>query len=129
MRKQRERYVDKKYVKNEKKNWGKGTIVFDKWEDYEKVIEEFDGQLISPGGAAQKLGVSRSYIHQLEQQGKIRCYRIWDEHIHWESYPLWMRVFAPKKEIYVFIPIIDIEKIKLERIEKAEKKLRELKGK
>ena len=40
-----------------------------------KLFEEFDGRLISPGGAASLLGVSRSTISTLIKRGRIRAFR------------------------------------------------------
>lgn len=37
-----------------------------------RVFEEFGGHVISPGGAAALLGVSRKTMHTLGQRGKIR---------------------------------------------------------
>ena len=39
------------------------------------LFEEFGGQLISPGGAAALLGVSRQTIHTLGARGKLRMFR------------------------------------------------------
>lgn len=39
------------------------------------LFEEFDGRLVSPGGAAALLGVSRSTIRTLEQRGELRAFR------------------------------------------------------
>lgn len=40
-----------------------------------KLFEEFDGRLISPGGAAALLGVSRSTISTLISRERIRAFR------------------------------------------------------
>jgi len=63
--------------------------------------------MISPGGAAGKLGVSRAYIHQLEREGKIRVYRIWDEDIDWDQLPLKWRLFTRVKDV-IFIYLLKI---------------------
>jgi hypothetical protein len=39
-----------------------------------EVMEAFRGQLVSPGGAATLLGVSRKTIHTLGVRGRIRQY-------------------------------------------------------
>ena len=43
------------------------------------LFEEFGGQLVSPGGAAALLGVSRQTIHTLGERGKLRMFRSDDE--------------------------------------------------
>ena len=43
------------------------------------LFEEFGGQLVSPGGAAALLGVSRQTIHTLAKRGKLRIFRSDDE--------------------------------------------------
>jgi hypothetical protein len=40
-----------------------------------ELFEKFNAQLVSPGGAAALLGLSRQTIHTLGEQGKIRVYR------------------------------------------------------
>lgn len=115
--------------RQEKKNWGKGTIVLDSMEKFEEIFDKFKGQMVSPGGAAGALGVSRAYIHQLEKEGKIRAYRIWHEDIEWDSLPVWMKLMVAKKDVYIYIPDEDIKRIKKEMIKKAEAKIKKLKGK
>jgi hypothetical protein len=44
-----------------------------------KLFEEFDGQLVSPGGAAALLGLSRKTVHTLGNRGTIRIYRSEDD--------------------------------------------------
>ncbi len=112
----------------ERKNWGKGTIVCTQ-EEFEKVFDEFKGQMVSPGGAAGALGVSRAYIHQLEKEGKIRAYRIAHDDIDWDRLPLWLKMMVAPRDVYIYIPDEDIERIKKGMIEKAETKLKKLKGK
>lgn len=38
------------------------------------LFERFSGQLISPGGAASLLGVSRKTVHTLSERGKLRVF-------------------------------------------------------
>lgn len=38
------------------------------------LFERFNGQLISPGGAASLLGVSRKTVHTLGERGKLRVF-------------------------------------------------------
>jgi hypothetical protein len=115
--------------KEEKKEWGKGTIVLNSMEEFDKIFDKFRGQMISPGGAADMLGVSRAYIHQLEREGKIRAYRIWHDTVDWDELPLKWRLFTKVTGVYIYIPVEDLEKVKKEMIKKANDKLKRLKGK
>jgi hypothetical protein len=113
---------------SEKKEWGKGTIVFDSWEDFEHTVRHEKG-LVSPGGAASMLGVTRSYISQMEKEGKITVYRIWAEDVDWDSLPFWVKALVPRREMYGFITVDEVERIKNEMIRKAEDRIKRLKGK
>jgi hypothetical protein len=42
--------------------------------DLRKLFQEFQGQLVSPGGAAALLGLSRKTIHTLGKRGRIRVF-------------------------------------------------------
>lgn len=67
-----------------------------------RLFEEFDGQLVSPGGAAALLGLSRKTIHTLGKQGKLRVYRsASDENGRLGS------SYGPK---WVYIPLIDLKR-------------------
>ena len=125
----KKRLADKLHEKEEKKNWGKGTTVLNSWKEFEKIEDQFDGKLISPGGAAGRLSVSRAYIHQLEKDGKLRVYRILANDIVWKDIPFWVRWMVPQKEVYIFIPNEDIERIREEMLKNAEEKIKKLKGK
>jgi hypothetical protein len=120
--------VQERADKEEHKNWGKGTIVFNSWKEFEKKVKHDKG-LISPGGAASMLGVSRSYISQLEKDGKITVYRIWEEDIDWNSLPFWIKAIVPKREIYGFITAEEVERVRSEMIKKAEDKIKRLQQK
>jgi hypothetical protein len=39
-----------------------------------ELFEKFNGQLVSPGGAANLLGVSRKTVHTLGERGKLRVF-------------------------------------------------------
>src|SRR4051794_4174310 len=39
-----------------------------------RLFEQFDGRLISPGGAAALLGVSRKTVHTLGKRGRLRVF-------------------------------------------------------
>jgi hypothetical protein len=59
------------------------------------LFEQFDGRLVSPGGAASLLGVSRKTIYTLGQRDRIRvfqssekCSRLLDPGPRWVFIPL-----------------------------------------
>jgi hypothetical protein len=108
---------------------GNGTIVVETMEAFNEILDKFNGQMVSPGGAAQILGVSRAYIHQLEKDKKIRVYRISDDKVNWDVLPVWARLLMPKRSDYIYIPCEDIERVKTEMIEKAEARLKKLRSK
>lgn len=65
------------------------------------LFEEFNGQMVSPGGAAALLGVSRSTIATLSKRGRIRVYRSTDD--VGGRFVTW----GPK---WVYIPLIDLKR-------------------
>lgn len=73
----------------------------------------YDGRLISPGGAAAMLGVSRQRVHQLIEAGELRCYRS-DEVEH---------RFGPFRMSggtrWAYVPLADVQKVRDERRERA----------
>jgi hypothetical protein len=100
----------------------KGTIQLKSFEEFNQVCEEFKGQVVSPGGAADTLHVSRAYIHQLEKEKRIRAYRFsYDDKDSKLTHAL--RVLLNRTHgVYIYIPCIDIEEIKEEmRIKREEK--------
>jgi len=95
---------------------GRGTIWLKSWDEFNKIAKELDGDLLSPGGAASAVGISRARVHQLEAENKIRVYRIKDDKPAFEEdeiaavrkmLPFWIRPFLNLKEAkdgdYVFI--------------------------
>ena len=60
-----------------------------------RLFAEFDGRLVSPGGAAQLLGLSRKTIYTLCAREELRAYRS-DECADRDT-PRW-----------VYIPIVDV---------------------
>jgi len=42
--------------------------------DLHRLFEEFDGRMVSPGGAASLLGVSRKTVHTLGKRGRLRVF-------------------------------------------------------
>jgi hypothetical protein len=65
-----------------------------------ELFEKFNAQMVSPGGAAALLGLSRKTIHTLGEQGKIRVYRSSDD-----VKGRFGAVHGPK---WVFIPVVDL---------------------
>ena len=101
---------------------GQGTIWLDSWDDYEKVAEKLEGDLLSPGGASARVGISRARVHQLENEGKIRVYRIKSDEAKfsedeikdfYEMVPFWARPFVnikqPKFDSFVFVDMPSLE--------------------
>ena len=43
------------------------------------LFEQFNGQLVSPGGAAALLGLSRKTIHTLGKRGRLRVFEFYDK--------------------------------------------------
>lgn len=115
--------------KQERQSWGKGTIVLASMEEFEKIFDSFKGQMVSPGNAAERLGVTRSYIHLLEKEGAIRAYRILHDDIDWDKMPLWAKLIVSPRDVYIYIPDEDIVRVRKEMIKKAEAKIKRLKGK
>lgn len=69
-------------------------------EQLQKLFDEFDGKLISPGGAAGLLGVSRKTIHELGRRKRLRMLRGPDEKI--------ARGLINGGPRWVYIPLEDI---------------------
>jgi excisionase family DNA binding protein len=66
-----------------------------------ELFEEFNGQLVSPGGAAALLGVSRSTIATLTKRERLRAYRSDDDQ---------RRRLVSSGPKWVFIPLIDVKR-------------------
>jgi hypothetical protein len=60
------------------------------------LFERFNAQLVSPGGAAALLGLSRKTIYTLGQRGRIRVFHS-AEKGRWITDPKW-----------TYIPVIDL---------------------
>ena len=65
-----------------------------------QLFDRFEGRLISPGGAAALLGVSRKTVHTLCKRGVIRAFASDDED-QWG--PL---KFGPR---WVYLPLEDVQ--------------------
>jgi hypothetical protein len=102
-------FMDRLEEQRIKKEGGKGTIWIS-YDEFGKVAEYFEGGLVSPGGAADMLGVSRAMIHQLERDGKIRAYRIIVDEKGWEHEPWHVKLLMSKKGQYIWVPIVDLIK-------------------
>ncbi|MGO9013387.1 MAG: hypothetical protein ACLQF0_00250 [Dissulfurispiraceae bacterium] len=95
-------------VSTETNIFSRGTIVCNSWEEFDEAIKDVDCGLVSPGGA----GLPRSYIHQLEKDGSIRVFRVIVDGKSFKYYPSHVRFLYPSKDVYVFIPVDDINRIK-----------------
>jgi len=95
---------------------GGGTKELKSWDDFKKIAEELEGDLLSPGNASQAVGITRARIHQLEAEAKIRVFRIKNDKPYWEDdeidavrklLPFWIRPFVNFREVkdkdYVFV--------------------------
>jgi hypothetical protein len=102
------RFADIRYERDEMKNYGKGTILCNSWEEFDEAVRDISCGLVSPGGS----GVPRSYIQKLEKEGMIRVFRVWADDKCWGSYPSILRFLYPSKEVYVYIPMDDINRVK-----------------
>lgn len=43
--------------------------------DFGEILDAFDGRMVSPGGAAALLGLSRKTVYTLGDRGQLRTYR------------------------------------------------------
>lgn len=73
-----------------------------------RLFDEFGGRLISPGGAASMLGVSRQRLYELIDLGRLRCFRTDDVRAKWGPFTL---NEGPK---WAYIPLDDIEHLAAE---------------
>lgn len=69
----------------------------------QELFERFSGRMVSPGGAAALLGLSRKTIHTLGEQGKIRVFRGPDQEAKLKGL---VTYDGPK---WVYIPLIDLK--------------------
>ena len=61
------------------------------------LFDKYDGRLVSPGGAAALLGVSRQTVHTLLKRGQLRAFRSDEEEY---DTPKW--VYIPLDDIYAY---------------------------
>ena len=62
------------------------------------LFDKYGGRLVSPGGAAGLLGLSRQTIHTLCKRGELRAFRSDDE--EYRDMPKW--VYIPLDDIYAY---------------------------
>ena len=96
---------------------GKGTIWLNSLIEFEEVMKEFEGELLSPSAAAAEIGISRARIHQMEMEGKIRAYRFKSEFFESDQFstelrkaPFWLVAMfnGSLKSRSIYIPKIDL---------------------
>jgi hypothetical protein len=66
------------------------------------LFDKFHGRLVSPGGAAALLGVSRKTVHMLGKRGEVRVFASDDED-QWGPFkfgPRW--VYVPTEDVYAY---------------------------
>lgn len=64
------------------------------------LFEKYGGRLVSPGGAAGLLGLSRQTIHTLCKRGELRAFRSDETDDHMRHTPKW--VYIPLDDIYAY---------------------------
>jgi hypothetical protein len=99
------------------------------WAELMEIVEKHKGYLYSPSDVAFELGVSRSYIYELEKRGKIRTYRVIDDFLDSGEVPIWVRGIIKKNTDIVLIPRSEVDRIKKDMIGRAERTLKRLRGK
>jgi hypothetical protein len=63
-----------------------------------RLFEEFGGRMVSPGGAAALLGLSRQTIHTLCKRDELRAFRSDEEASR--DLPKW--VYIPLEDVYAY---------------------------
>lgn len=96
------------YKKSEAEKYGKRTVVCNSLEEFEKAIEGIACGLVSPGGT----GLPRSFVEKLEKDGLIRVYRVLVDDKDFDNTPSLFRFLVPSREVHVYIPVDDIEKVR-----------------
>jgi hypothetical protein len=66
-------------------------------QELQELFERFDAQMVSPGGAAALLGLSRKTIYTLGKRGRIRVFHSSEKSRLSETGRIW-----------AFIPIVDL---------------------
>jgi hypothetical protein len=117
-------FIDELERRREKTEVNRGTIMLRNYEEYLKLHEFFKGKLVKPIHAAKMLGVSRAMIFQLEKEGKVRGYRLAFTDDVWRTMPTHLKPLITRSDVYIWIPLEDLEKYSKEK----NKKLRKTKG-
>ena len=117
------------YKKKKEDETGPMTHECNSWEEFQKVIEEYDGKLITPSWAADELFVTKSYIFELEKKGKIKTVRVSRGLIEDGKTPWWFRSVLGQLKNLVLIPRDEVERVKDMLIEKWDNKVKKLRGK
>lgn len=117
------------YKKSKEEEKGPMTYECKSWEEFQRVIEEYDGKLITPSWAADELFVTKSYIFELERKGKIKTVRLASNVIYDDKTPWWFRSVLSQLKNLVLIPRGEVERVKDMLIEKWDNKVKRLKGK
>ncbi len=110
--------------RKERKEIEKGSIWLKSYDEYKKMSEAYDGRIVKPIIAAKMLGVSRTMIFQLENQGKIRAYRLAFTDEIWRDIPVFLKPLITRSDTYIWIPLADLEKY----AEARGRKLKNVKG-
>jgi hypothetical protein len=63
-----------------------------------RLFAKHDGQMISPGGAAHLLGLSRKTVHTLCKNGELTAYR--SDELADKTTPRW--VYIPLSDVYAY---------------------------
>ena len=63
-----------------------------------RLFDKYDGRLVSPGGAAALLGLSRQTIYTLCKRGDLRAFR--SDELADRTTPKW--VYIPLDDIYAY---------------------------
>ncbi len=108
MKKALKKFIDSLETRRAKKEGGTGTIWLKSMQEFRDVCDYFESAVVSPGGAADMLGVSRAMVNHLEKQGKIRVFRFIAPDDELDDEPYWVRVLFGVKGQYAWIPIEDI---------------------
>lgn len=64
------------------------------------LFDKYSGRLVSPGGAAALLGLSRQTIHTLCKRGELRAFRSDEHDERMRHTPKW--VYIPLEDIYAY---------------------------
>jgi hypothetical protein len=119
----------KSYKKGKQEEKGPMTYECKSWDEFQRVIEQYAGKLITPSWAADELFVTKSYIFELERKGKIKTVRVSDNVMYDGETPWWFRSVLGQLGNLVLIPRDEVERVKEMLIEKWDKKVKRLKGK